>query len=209
MVCIFQNYYIWNLNNLSAPIWKRTYIFRRNITVVLLKNNQLQTGQTVRRRNEIRRTRGALYKLRLNDGFADNNPGSLFRTTMKYETWVAEIFREVLLSINPGSNRRASRPLRFLRAMRRDASSLKGRNIHIHYRCAPQFSRPRACPMRARLSCLARASRPWKFIGKTRRDRSRSYQGDDLARLRRDTWVSQNRRSGRCSGVLPFRNRRN
>ncbi|KYN21824.1 hypothetical protein ALC57_05807 [Trachymyrmex cornetzi] len=59
------------------------------------------------RRNEIRRARGTLYKLRLTTGSRIIILGR-YSTTMKYETWVAEIFHEVLLSIKQqGSSSRA------------------------------------------------------------------------------------------------------
>ncbi|EGI70131.1 hypothetical protein G5I_00888 [Acromyrmex echinatior] len=62
------------------------------------------------RRNEIRRARGTLYKLRLTTGPRIIILGR-YSTTMKYETWVAEIFHEVLLSIKQQGNSIRARPL--------------------------------------------------------------------------------------------------
>lgn len=131
---------------------------------------------------------GTAIQTEANDGFSDNNPESLFHDDEIRNLGGGDIPRSITLD-KPGEQESgvfarygASTIALPPRDAPRDASSLKGRNIHIHYRCAPRFSRPRACPMRARLSCLARASRPWKFIGKTRWDRSRIHQLDDLAR---------------------------
>ncbi|KYM76378.1 hypothetical protein ALC53_13405 [Atta colombica] len=79
----------------------------------------LQTRCQAICRNEIRRARGTLYTLRLTTSSRIIILGRYSTTTMKYETWVAEIFQEVLLSIKQqGSSSQALHP--------RDAPFSKG-----------------------------------------------------------------------------------
>lgn len=113
-------------------------------------------------------------------------------------------YREILLSMIRGSNGRACsyRERLVHRASSPRCNSLKGRNIHIHYRCVPLFSP--TCVPDALLSraCIAPLK---KFIGRTRRDRSRIRQSAMISRgaskygATADTWVSQSHRSIRAA----------
>lgn len=155
--------------------------------------NQLQTRCQAACRNEIRRARGTLYTLRLTTSSRIIILGRYSTTTMKYETWVAEIFQEVLLSIKQqGSSSQALHP--------RDAPFSKGPPYPYPLSLRSAILSPTCVPdVCAWLSCLARALRPWKFIGKTRRDRSRIHQGDDLTRRAEISYISASRG---CLGIV-------